>query len=90
MRSDLRPQFIVVPVNVFESVTSCMNLLPDNESVYREWRRIVVEYGIAGVQVHDARLAATMLVHQVEHILTLNAADFIRYQGLLAIHPGNL
>lgn len=72
------------------TVEAGMNLLPDNESVYREWRRIVVEYGIAGVQVHDARLAATMLVHQVRHILTLNAADFIRYQGLMAIHPSNL
>lgn len=72
------------------TVEAGMNLLPDNESVYREWRRIVVEYGIAGVQVHDARLAATMLVHHVQHILTLNAADFIRYQGLIAMHPNNL
>ncbi|MHB1745418.1 MAG: type II toxin-antitoxin system VapC family toxin [Acidobacteriaceae bacterium] len=72
------------------TVEAGMNLLPDNESVYREWRRIVVQYGITGVQVHDARLAAAMLVHHVEHILTLNTADFVRYQGLIAIHPSNL
>ena len=72
------------------TVEAGMNLLPDNESVYREWRRIVVQYDIAGVQVHDARLAAAMLVHHVEHILTLNTADFIRYQGLIAMHPSNL
>ena len=34
--------------------------LADTEAVYREWRRIVVQYGISGVQVHDARLAAAM------------------------------
>lgn len=35
-----------------------MVLLPDNEAVYREWRRIVVRYSVSGVQVHDARLVA--------------------------------
>jgi hypothetical protein len=29
---------------------------PDSEAVYREWRRIVVQYGILDLQVHDARL----------------------------------
>lgn len=33
-----------------------------------EWRRLVVNYGVSGVQVHDARLVATMLVHDVTHI----------------------
>lgn len=47
-----------------------MSLLPDNEAVYREWRRIVVQYSVSGVQVHDARLAAAMYVHRVSHILT--------------------
>jgi hypothetical protein len=54
--------------------------LPKNGSVYREWRKIVIQYDIAGVQVHDAPLAAAMVVHHVEHILTLNTADFIRYK----------
>ena len=64
-----------------------MNLLPDNESVYREWRRIVVQYSVSGVQVHDARLAAAMYVHHVDHILTLNVTDFSRFTGLTAMHP---
>lgn len=64
-----------------------MVLLPDNEAVYREWRRIVVKYGICGVQVHDARLAAAMYVHTIGHILTLNVDDFSRFDGLAALHP---
>jgi predicted nucleic acid-binding protein len=67
-----------------------MNLPPDNEAVYREWRRIVVQYGVSGVQVHDARLAAAMYVHGVLHILTLNTADFGRFEGLLPVHPGSI
>jgi len=68
-------------------IESGMTLLPDNEAVYREWRRIVVEHAVQGVQVHDARLAASMYVHGVEHILTFNVADFGRFRGLTALHP---
>jgi hypothetical protein len=50
-----------------------VNLLPENEQVYREWRKIVVRYSVSGVQVHDARLAAAMYVHGVREILTLNS-----------------
>lgn len=67
-----------------------MSLLPDSEAVYWEWRRIVVEQSVLGVQVHDARLAATMYVHKVKHILTLNVNDFGRYSGLDAVHPGSV
>ena len=67
-----------------------MVLLPDNEAVYREWRRIAVKYVVSGVQVHDARLAATMYAHGVSHILTLNVGDFSRFDGLTALHPDSI
>jgi predicted nucleic acid-binding protein len=72
------------------AIEAGMNLLPDNAAVYKEWRRIVVQYGVSGVQVHDARLAAAMYVHSVIHILTLNISDFARFEGLLAVHPGTI
>jgi predicted nucleic acid-binding protein len=64
-----------------------MNLLSDDEAVYREWRRIIVQYSVSGVQVHDARLVAAMQVHGVKHILTFNVADFSRYGEIVAVHP---
>ena len=72
---------------VVQVIESGMSLLPDSEAVYQEWRRIVVQYGVSGVQVHDARLAAAMYVHRVDHILTLNVTDFSRFGGLTALHP---
>jgi len=72
------------------AIESGMSLLPDSEAVYREWRRIVVQYGVSGVQVHDARLAAAMYVHAVNHILTMNVADFGRFKGLTAVHPDSI
>jgi hypothetical protein len=64
--------------------------LPDNDAVYREWRRIVVKHSVLGVQVHNARLAAAMYVYRVSHILTLNVSDFSRFSGLVAVHPNSL
>jgi predicted nucleic acid-binding protein len=67
-------------------------LLPDNEKVHQEWRKLVFDFGVSGVQVHDARIAAAMLVHQVTNILTFNTSDFTRYSsiGIVAIDPKTL
>ena len=72
------------------AIEAGMSLLPENERVYREWRQIVVMHSVMGVQVHDARLAAAMYVHGVRHILTLNVADFGRFDGLTALHPDSV
>ena len=64
-----------------------MVLLPDNEAIYYEWRRLILAHSVSGVQVHDARLAAAMSVHGVTHLLTLNADDFKRYAHITAVHP---
>lgn len=65
-------------------------LLPDNERIHGEWRRLVVLCSVAGTQVHDARLVAAMLAHGVQHLLTLNDRDFARYPGISAFHPASL
>jgi hypothetical protein len=73
-----------------QAIEAGMIFLPDNEATYREWRRIVVQYSVFGVQVHDARLAAIMYVHRVNHILTVNVSDFSRFNGLTAVHPNSV
>ena len=62
-------------------------LLPDTSTIYSEWERLVVTYGVMGVNVHDARLVAAMLVHGLRHILTFNTRDFTRYTEIAAVHP---
>jgi predicted nucleic acid-binding protein len=73
-----------------DAIERGMRLLPDTENVYREWRSIVLTHRVSGVQVHDARIAAAMLVHGISHILTLNARDFARYPGVRAAHPSEV
>ena len=63
--------------------------LPDRDTVFVEWKRIVRQFEVSGVQVHDARLVATMMVHDIRHILTLDTRDFQRYEpvGIIAVDP---
>ena len=67
-------------------------LLPDDPQIYPEWQRIVVQFGVSGVQVHDARLVAVMRVYGVSHILTFNNSDFARYAplGIVAVNPNSV
>ena len=44
-------------------------------------------YDVGGKQVHDARLVAVMLVHDVTHFLTLNSSDFRRFPEITVIEP---
>jgi predicted nucleic acid-binding protein len=64
-----------------------LSLLPDGLAVHEEWRKLLVAYGVSGVQVRDARLVAAMHIHGVKRILTFNNKDFTRYTDIEAMHP---
>lgn len=83
----LTPSEVDVRARSFESQ---FLLLEDSREVYRQWRQLLVEYQISGAQVHDARLAAFMLVHGVSHIVTFNTRDFARFRGITAVHPAEV
>ena len=64
--------------------------LPDSREVHDRWRALLVAHNIQGVQVHDARLAASMYVHGVRQLLTINVRDFRRFDDLRILHPAEL
>ena len=53
--------------------------LPDTEDIYTKWKKLVISYEVKGAKVHDTRLVAFMLIHQLSHILTFNIRDFRRF-----------
>jgi predicted nucleic acid-binding protein len=84
--------FGLTPANtekLLQSIEQLFPVLPDRSDVYQEWRRLVVKFNVYGVQVHDARLVASMKVNNVSHILTFNFKDFERYasEKIVAISP---
>jgi predicted nucleic acid-binding protein len=70
---------------------SMMEFAADSGAIYGKWRQIVRDYAVTGVQVHDARLVAAMLIHGIPNLLTLNVADFARYDEVIRVfHPGSV
>ena len=62
-------------------------LLPDTEEVYKNWRELVVNHSVSGIQVHDAKIVAAMKAHNIENLLTFNVKDFKRYTDIKAVEP---
>lgn len=62
-------------------------VLIDTEEVYKEWRKLIVDYAVSGTQVHDARIVAAMKIHDIRNLLTFNAKDFKRYEQINALDP---
>jgi predicted nucleic acid-binding protein len=56
-------------------------LLAETPDIYPAWKALVGAVGVAGKQVHDARLVAICHVHAVTHVLTFNVAHFTRLAG---------
>ena len=48
---------------------------------------LLKEIGTGGKQVHDANIVATMLVHNVSHLLTHNLDDFRRFTDHITLIP---
>jgi predicted nucleic acid-binding protein len=73
-----------------EEFQQTFTLLPDTRDIFFEWQRLVELHEVSGRQVHDARLIAAMLVHDVTHLLTFNGADFKRYSEINLVNPQNI
>lgn len=46
---------------------------------------LVDEIDCLGKQLHDANVVATMLAHGIDTLVTLNAADFARYEQHVSV-----
>ena len=80
---------VAVALGELEKIERFLTVLPDSPFVYGEWKRLVVQHGVLGSKVHDAKLVATMNVHGIRRILAFNTEDFLRYD-IEAIHPVSL
>ena len=74
--------------NKIKLLKKVFTLLPDSPSVYPTWEQLVTTYQVKGINVHDTRLVAFMLVHNISHILTFNTKDFQRFNSeIIVVHP---
>jgi len=60
-------------------------LIEDGPVVRTRLLSLLENYPVAGKQVHDANIVATMLANGITRLLTFNSADFQRFAGLITI-----
>ena len=65
-------------------------LLPDSLSTFIHWRRLVSDFQVKGVQVHDAKIAASMIAHDITYLVTFNEKDFQRYPMVAVVNPKDI
>ena len=63
------------------------NLLPEDSKVADCLLGLLDEVPCAGKQVHDANVVATMLVHGIDSLVTMNLADFTRFEHHIRLVP---
>jgi predicted nucleic acid-binding protein len=76
-----------------QEVERLLNLflfLEDSPAIFANWRKLVLQHGVSGKQVHDARLVAVMLAHSISRLVTFNITDFVRYPSITLIEPNSI
>ena len=86
-----RPQIWSKPLGMIDALAdirrlvSRFEILEDGPRVTEVLEGLCREVPVAGKQVHDANIAATMLAHGERRLVTFNARDFRRYSDRLEL-----
>ena len=73
------PLSMAVALHDIASLDAAFEVLEDGPDVTAMLTALCREVPVAGRQVHDANIAATMLAHGERRLLTFNTRDFRRY-----------
>jgi predicted nucleic acid-binding protein len=57
----------------------------DGPEVFDKLLELLARVRVAGKQVHDANLVATMLAHGIKRLLTFNVSDFQRFGAVIEL-----
>ncbi len=64
--------------------------LEETPDIFRIWLSLATTHKISGKRIHDLRIQAVVLAHNISHILTLNPKDFIEVEGMTIVHPNSI
>lgn len=68
-------------------LAALFNLTGEGGSVMDRLLQLLAVHAVAGKQVHDAHLVATMLEAGIRDLLTFNRGDFARFEPLIRLTP---
>jgi len=73
-----------------EKLQNLFPVLSENEDIFIQWRALVTTLKISGKPSHDARIAAAMMVYDVDKILTFNTGHYKRFTKITALRPQDI
>lgn len=85
------PRTFVTPLTSDQAAQHISNTLQtcqvvdETSSTTKMLLTLLREYSVSGKQVHDANIVATMLANNIDTLLTLNTADFKRYEDRITL-----
>ena len=88
-----RPQTVAYPMKIddleerLRSMRVVFRVADETAEVTAQLLELLKTYPTRGKQIHDANIVACMLVNGVDTLLTMNAADFQRYQDRITLVP---
>jgi predicted nucleic acid-binding protein len=83
--NDISFSMIIENIKYFQEE---FTVVEDNQlAVLNQLMELVQTIATAGKQIHDANIVATMLVHDINHLLTHNTNDFKRFSQFIQILP---
>jgi predicted nucleic acid-binding protein len=85
------PRTLKIPLTADEVIQQLRLIQPvfeiadENAAVRETLLELLREYPTTGKQVHDANIVATMLVHRVDTLVTLNIDDMKRFSDRISL-----
>ncbi len=79
------PLAIEEVVEAINAVSDLFHIADETFAVHQQLQELLINYPTRGKQVHDANIAATMLVYGIDTLLTLNIADFQRFSDQIKL-----
>jgi predicted nucleic acid-binding protein len=88
-----RPGVLSTPLNAEQvaakvgAIRAAFRVADETEAVTDKLLELIKEFPTAGRQIHDANIIATMLVYQIDTLLTQNIEDMKRFSSRIALLP---
>lgn len=88
-----RPGFLSTPISAAQAEEHVQNIqilfqvADETEAVTRQLIELLKDFPTAGKQIHDANIVATMLVYDIDTLLTQNLDDMKRFASKVKLIP---
>jgi predicted nucleic acid-binding protein len=76
--------------SIIDQLLNRFPLLEESPQIFPNWLELVTVNGVMGKRTHDARIVATMLAHEITHLLTFNPSDFAVTSSITIVRPQDL